>query len=163
MSVHNEIYDLQKFIVNIHRGTYGVSDGLHLNRIGQTAVSMTLFHKLTGVDVTDSSVFDYSNLDFTDSSWADNDGGVITQIQLDALKVIANGEAPVVEYGDANYDGDIDVRDLVRGKKRIADEKYTIGADCVEDEELNSEDLTLLRQWLLGIKEEEVNSLNLEG
>ena len=163
MSVHNEIYDLQKFIVNIHRGTYGVSDGLHLNRIGQTAVSMTLFHKLTGVDVTDSSVFDYSNLDFTDSSWADNDGGVITQIQLDALKVIANGEAPVVEYGDANYDGDIDIRDLVRGKKLIADEKYTIGADCVEDEELNSEDLTLLRQWLLGIKEEEVNSLNLEG
>lgn len=162
MSVHNEIYDLQKFIMNIHRGTYGVNDGLHLNKIGQTAVSMALFHKFTDVDVTDNTVFDYSNLDFTDTKWADNNGGIITQVQLDALKTIANGKFPEVYYGDANYDGLFDIRDLVRIKKLIVNQQYTIGADCVEDESLNSADLTQIKKWLLGIFDKEINSLNLE-
>ena len=163
MSVHNEIYDLQKFIINIHRGTYGVNDGLHLNKIGQTAVSMALFHKFTGVDVTDNTVFDYSNLDFTDTKWADNNGGIITQVQLDALKTIANGEFPEVYYGDANYDGLFDIRDLVRIKKLIVNQQYTIGADCVEDESLNSADLTAIRKKLLGIVESQMNALTIEG
>lgn len=162
MSVHNEIYDLQKFIINIHRGTYGVNDGLHLNKIGQTAVSMALFHKFTGVDVTDNTVFNYSNLDFTDTKWPDNNGGIITKVQLDALKTIANGEFPEVYYGDANYDGLLDIRDLVCIKKLIINQQYTIGADCVEDESLNSDDLTQIRKWLLGIFDNEINSLNLE-
>ena len=161
MSVYEEVYNLQQFIINVHRGTYGVNEGLCLNRIGQTAVAMTLFHKLAKVDVTDSTVFNYTNLDFTDKDWVDNDGGVITQIQLDALKTIANGSEPVVEYGDANYDGYFDIRDLVRIKKLLVNSQYTISADCVEDGFLNSADLTRIRKWLLGIIEEEVNSLSL--
>ena len=162
MSVHKEIYDLQKFIINIHRGTYGVNDGLHLNKIGQTAVSMALFYKFTGVDVTDNTVFDYSNLDFTDTKWSDNDGGIITQVQLDALKTIANGQSPKVDYGDANYDGSLDIIDLVCIKKLIVNRQYTIGADCKYDEILDSADLTQIKKWLLGIFDEEINSVNLE-
>lgn len=51
--------------------------------------------------------------------------------------------------GDANYDGTVDIRDMIRIKKMIADNGYNVGGDCNDDGKLDSTDLASLRKYLL--------------
>lgn len=51
--------------------------------------------------------------------------------------------------GDGNYDGIIDVRDLVNVKKTIAATKYQKNADLNDDGLLNASDLSILKEYLL--------------
>lgn len=53
--------------------------------------------------------------------------------------------------GDANGDGEIDVRDLVKLKKMIAAGEYSETADCNNDGTLSADDLVVLRKHLLGV------------
>lgn len=53
-------------------------------------------------------------------------------------------------YGDPNGDEDIDIRDLVNLKKRIAANNFTDAADCNADGTMDSKDLVPLRQYLIG-------------
>ena len=56
--------------------------------------------------------------------------------------------------GDVNSDDNADVKDLVRLKKYVAQTEYNINklaADINNDGKINSEDLTSMRQYLLGL------------
>ena len=53
--------------------------------------------------------------------------------------------------GDANGDGSVDIRDLVRMKKLAASNDYTQSADLISDNRIDSLDLAEIRKYLLGI------------
>jgi len=59
-----------------------------------------------------------------------------------------------VHYGDTNFDGLIDIRDLVALKKHtVSSGGYISSFDCNGDTALSSEDLTALRRHLIGLEE----------
>ena len=147
MTVYEEIFDFSKIADNIHRGAFGVNDGLHLNDLGQTLLSMTLLRKFTNCKL--SEVLSYTNKDFTNKSWTDNDAGIISDYQLNAMLRIAGGEQNVAVEGDTNYDGEFDIRDLVNIKKRTDVKDYVLGADINKDGSVNSVDIASLRKGLL--------------
>ena len=147
MTVYEEIFEFSKIVDNIHRGTFGVNDGLHLNDLGQTLLSMTLLRKFTGCKL--SEVLSYTNKDFTNKTWTDNDAGIISDYQLNAMLRIADGEQNVAVEGDTNYDGEFDIRDLVNIKKRTDAKDYVLGADINKDGSVNSVDIASLRKALL--------------
>lgn len=139
--VAEELYEVQKLCDNLHR------DGLHLNKLGQTALSMTVMHKLFSLDLTDTNAFNFTKTDYRDESWADNDAGTITEKQLALIKSAANGEKAVT--GDANYNGEVDITDLVNINKRINNNKYVLGSDMDEDGSVDNNDIAILRRQLL--------------
>ena len=147
VTVYEEIFEFSKIADNIHRGVFGVNDGLHLNDLGQTLLSMTLLRKFT--DCKLSEVLSYTNKDFTNKSWTDNDAGIISDYQLNAMLRIADGEQNVAVEGDTNYDGEFDIRDLVNIKKRTDAKDYVLGADINKDGSVNSVDIASLRKALL--------------
>lgn len=51
--------------------------------------------------------------------------------------------------GDANYDGKVDICDMIRIKKMIANSGYNVGGDCNDDAKLDSTDLASLKKFLL--------------
>ncbi len=71
-----------------------------------------------------------------------------------------------LKNGDANYDATVDICDMIRIKKMIANKDCNVGGDCNDDGKLDSTDLTLLRKYLLlGTWAEETetpNSINLQ-
>lgn len=60
-------------------------------------------------------------------------------------------ENAVVHYGDINFDGVINLRDLVALKKHIANlGEYISNLDCNMDGEILADDLTVLRKHIIG-------------
>lgn len=65
-------------------------------------------------------------------------------------------------YGDANADSRVDIKDLVRVKKYLADENTPINLEAVDDDEngkIESSDLIKLRKVLLGVETYELSSV----
>ena len=62
-------------------------------------------------------------------------------------------ELEYVSFGDANSDGSIDIRDIIRMKKYMSDkaEINTIGGDSDDDGRIGISDLILLRKYLMGV------------
>lgn len=62
-------------------------------------------------------------------------------------------ENDVVHYGDVNFDGEIDIRDLVAIKKHIVNlGEYIVNIDCNKDGSISTDDLVALRKHLLTIE-----------
>ena len=75
-------------------------------------------------------------------------------ITISAEEKIASFTVEVVTQriiGDANGDGSVDIRDLVRMKKLAANDDYTQSADLISDNKIDSLDLAEIRKYLLGI------------
>ena len=60
----------------------------------------------------------------------------------------ANGIAYKI-IGDMNSDGAVNILDLIRGKKSAANVEYSISGDMDLDGELRSDDLVLLRRYII--------------
>lgn len=63
-------------------------------------------------------------------------------------------------YGDANADTQVDIRDLVRVKKHLADKTISINVEAVDDDEsgeVEISDLTKLKKVLLGAEKYELS------
>ena len=65
--------------------------------------------------------------------------------------------------GDANYDGEVDIRDLVKTKKLELGTGYSFAADFDDDGLVDSDDLTEIRRNILGIVVQQKNSVPIEG
>ena len=65
--------------------------------------------------------------------------------------------------GDANYDGEVDIRDLVKTKKLELGAGYSFAADFNDDDLVDSDDLTEIRRNILGIVVQQKNSVPIEG
>lgn len=91
--------------------------------------------KYTASDVADASTVGLSDF---------------TAVVLNSGKPEKIDEYEIFMYGDPNGDEDIDIRDLVNLKKRIAANDFTDAADCNADGTMNSKDLVPLRQYLIG-------------
>jgi hypothetical protein len=95
-------------------------------------------------DELDDGDFDWTNV----SGWyfyTDTEG-------FDATCYVANARTSELLVGDANRDGKVDIRDLVRMKKQAAgkDTGNPIAADVDSNNAVDSADLIKLRRYLLG-------------
>ena len=96
---------------------------------------------------TDKAAFNFTKIDYSDTSRADNNAGIITEKQLELIKSAANGGKAVT--GDANYNGEADITDLVNINERINNNKYVLGSDMNEDGNIDVTDIAILRSQLL--------------
>lgn len=101
----------------------------------------------SGVDLSRLSSFSFR---LTDGSFTAEQ---LYNINLRIDDIYARYEEAAVTLGDINGDGAVDLRDLVRLKKYIADngtEAVAAAADLNNDSEINSADMICLERYLLG-------------
>ena len=102
----------------------------------------------SGVDLSSLSSFSFR---LTDGSFTAEQLGYNINLRID--DIYARYEAVTVTLGDINGDGAVDLRDLVRLKKYIADngtDAVVAAADLNNDSEINSADMICLERYLLG-------------
>lgn len=61
-----------------------------------------------------------------------------------------DGNTDAFPWGDINGDWDVDIRDLVRMKKNFAASKYPENSDLNNDGKINTDDMVVLRKYLIG-------------
>ena len=81
-----------------------------------------------------------------------------TETTVETSEVQTTGtEATEIKVGDANADGNIDMKDVLTVRKYLANMDVVIdldGADAYADGEVNTKDVLALRQFLAGIIDE---------
>ncbi len=81
-----------------------------------------------------------------------------TETTVETSEVQTTGtEATEIKAGDANADGNIDMKDVLTVRKYLANMDVVIdldGADAYADGEVNTKDVLALRQFLAGIIDE---------
>ena len=121
--------------------------------LSKTSTSITLV-AVSGCEYSIDSVHWQDNPIFTDLS-PDTEYSLYQRIkETDINYASASSSALIVTtsaivMGDANGDGSIDIRDLVRMKKMTATGDYTKSADLISDNKIDALDLVEMRKYLL--------------